>query len=159
MKNLILLSSFCLLLLSCGNNAEDHSQHKSKAYDKSNLSEHEQLRQEVIEGHDVGMAKISTLNKTKEQLIRIMDSLESNKVKISEELKSSMQKAVADLDDAYKSMFKWMEEYKDDSAMNDIKVRMEYLTNEKVIIENVKEKIFTSLAFADSILAELLKTK
>lgn len=156
MKNSILLSFILVFLMACGN-GEDHSNHKSKAFDKTNLTEDEKLRNEVMEGHDIGMAKINTLSKTKDQLIKIIDSLDKNKVTITNDLKASMKKAVADLDDAYKEMFKWMEEYKDDSAKNDLKARLEYLKKEKISVEIVKDKIFSSLAYADSVLAETLK--
>lgn len=155
MKKLILLSSICFIFWACGNNEDP----KSKAYDQSNLSADEQLYKEVIEGHDVGMAKINTINKTKAQLVRMLDSIETNKVKISAEMKAGLNKAIADLDEANKAMFKWMEEFKVDSAADDVKKRIAYLTSEKVSVTIVKDKILNGLAYADSVTAAFLSKK
>jgi transcriptional regulator NrdR family protein len=51
-------------------------------------------------------------------------------------------------------MNKWMDEFKFDSAVNDVKERINYLGEEKLKVTKVKEAILNGLQKADSVLKE-----
>ena len=46
----------------------------------------------------------------------------------------------------------WMEEFSIDSAVDDTERRLSYLKSEKLKIDTVREKIFSALEKADSLL-------
>jgi len=150
-KNLI---PFILLLLICAacNNADNkHNGHKTEG----TKTQVDSLMDDVMEGHDVGMAKYSKLNAMQKEVKRVIDSLSKLPAKSKEAAapyKAKLDSAANDLNNAIAAMDKWMEEFNMDSAVNNMEERIKYLGNEKMKVGKVKESILKSLEKADSLL-------
>jgi predicted phage tail protein len=113
------------------------------------------LENEVMDGHNVGMAKYGKLSAIQNEAQRLLDSIAKLPAKAREALtplKTKLEGLVEDLSSAKSGMDKWMEEYNMDSAVNNIEQRIKYLTAEKIKVSEVKEAILNSLQKADSVL-------
>jgi len=113
------------------------------------------LEHEVMDGHNVGMAKYGKLTAMQNEAQRLLDSIATLPAKAREAmrpLKTKLDGLVEDLRSAKSGMDKWMEEYNMDSAVNNIEQRIQYLTTEKIKVSKVKEAILNSLQKADSVL-------
>lgn len=106
----------------------------------------------VMEGHDIGMAKMGKLRGLQQQAQRSLDSL--NKLSSSEN-KAQWQQTLMDIQEdlnyAEYSMNTWMEEFNSDSAKDNPELRLEYLKTEQDKVEKVKNNILSSIQRADSI--------
>ena len=67
-------------------------------------------------------------------------------------LKAKLNEAMAELGDAHKLMDDWMTEMNLDSAVNNIELRIEYLSGEKMKGSKITDLINNSLQKADSLL-------
>jgi len=113
------------------------------------------LENEVMDGHNVGMAKYGKLTAMQNEAQRLLDSIANLPAKAREAmmpLKTKLDGLVEDLRSAKAGMDKWMDEYNMDSAVNNIELRIKYLTEEKIKVSKVKESILNSLQKADSVL-------
>lgn len=111
------------------------------------------LYHEVMQGHDIGMAKMGKLKRHLKEIQQELDSL--NKLpatKIDEDYQQTLIDLQEELNYADYSMFTWMGEFKADSAKDDKAKRLAYLESEKIKVEKVKEYILTGLQRADSLL-------
>ena len=110
------------------------------------------LYHDVMEGHDIGMAKMSVLRK---QITRVKHELDSiNKLsptKIDQTHKQALIDLHEDLTYADHAMFTWMEEFEVDSARSDKDKRIAYLESEKIKVEKVRDNILSSLTRTDSL--------
>ncbi|MGZ5247872.1 MAG: hypothetical protein ACXWV5_12485 [Flavitalea sp.] len=112
------------------------------------------LFHDVMEGHDVGMAKMGRISKYITQSGQMIDSLKklpsnsTNKEMISryEALKMQLQEADDD-------MSNWMMNFKADSLEGKSE-RKGYLENEKIKVERVRVKIMDAVAAGDSLLTK-----
>jgi hypothetical protein len=113
------------------------------------------LQNEVIAGHDIGMAKMPKLKRTRDAVDHKLDSLRSvPAAKIDSAYTQGLQEVRNLLIDAEGHMNNWMENFKLDSASDNLDIRIKYLEGEKATVTVVKDKILNSLQRADSILAK-----
>ena len=144
----ILVLVFVVAIAACNNAANNASTTKVK-------TETDSLMDEVMEGHNVAMAKISKLHQTRTQIQHIVDSistLATDAQKNSAHYKMLLDSAVNRLTRADEAMEKWMSEFNMDSASNDAEKRIKYLESEKVKISTIKDEIILSLQSADSLM-------
>lgn len=138
-----------LLLLSCNDNkTNDAGTGDNKAIVDS-------LFQEVMKGHNIGMAKIHTLEKAEAEASRILDSISKLPAKAQEAaapLKTRLESLDSELKSAIDAMNEWMAKFNYDSAKNDLDQRIKYLSDEKLRVNKVKEAILGSLQKADSLI-------
>lgn len=117
------------------------------------------LEKEVMDGHNVGMAKYGKLKGSLIATQKLLDSIAKLPAK-SRELISGSQKKLEELAEelnaAISGMDKWMDEYNMDSAVNNTGLRIKYLKNEKLKVTIVKEAILNSLQKADTLLKATL---
>lgn len=130
-------------LAACNNPANNNSTIKAK-------SQTDSLLDEVMEGHNVAMAKISKLHETKNEIQHVLDSIA--KLRADGDYKTLLDSALNRLTRADDAMEKWMSEFNMDSASNDTEKRIKYLESEKVKISAVKDEIINSLQNADSLI-------
>jgi hypothetical protein len=156
MKKVIL--SFIVLvvisLVSCNNPEKTHSDHANRNEPKTKA---DSLLKDVMEGHDIGMAKMGKLTRAEQTTRRLLDSIAKLPAKArqaAEPLKIKLDSLQKDLQYAEFAMNKWMDEFKYDSAVKDIKQRINYLGEEKLKVTKVKESILNGLQKADSLLKE-----
>jgi hypothetical protein len=137
------------LLIACNNDAAEKTGNKVKK------TEADSLLDDVMDGHDAGMAKMGALIRAKEKTTQALDSISKLPAKTQEALapyKAKLNAVIADLDDANAQMNKWMEEFEMDSAVNDAKERINYLISEKGKVTQMKNAVLGSLQKADSVL-------
>lgn len=150
-------TAYCFLilchLLSCTDNAENASTERANGYTPELKNREDSLLHDVLQGHDVAMAKMSKLSRHLERVQALIDSMDRRGI--------SAQQAQAyhqwtDLRESLRSaeygMNAWMEEFKLDSFQSDREKRIRYLEGEKIKVMRVKENILGSLATADSLI-------
>ena len=108
-----------------------------------------------MEGHNMGMAKMSKLNEAKNAIQQVLDSisrLSTNLQKSSAQYKMQLDSVFNRLTVANYAMEKWMSEFNMDSSLNNTEQRIKYLESEKIKISNVKDAMISGLQKADSVL-------
>jgi 3-methyladenine DNA glycosylase AlkC len=118
-------------------------------------SQADSLQNEVVEGHDIAMPKSMRIPALQKETRRLIDSIGKLPAKMQKEAapyKAKLENLLNDLDNAHTSMDKWMNEFKLDSAANNLQQRVNYLIEEKLKVEKVKEAVLSSLSKADSLL-------
>ncbi len=141
-----------LSFMACNNEKkEDHNGH-GKNEPKTQA---DSLMADVMDGHDVGMAKYGKLQAMEKKVRASLDSISKLPAKAKEALapyRAQLDSAAADLSYAIFAMDKWMQEFNMDSAQDDMEKRVQYLLDEKMKVGKVKEAILNSLGRADSLL-------
>lgn len=155
---LLLVASTLVAATACNNEKkhEEHTGHKKEAP----KNQEDSLMADVMDGHDVGMAKYGKLQAMEKKVRATLDSIGKLPLKAQQglaPLKAKLDSAASDLSYAIFAMDKWMEEFKMDSAKEDIKARIQYLLDEKMKVGKVKEAILNSLGKADSLLKQTIK--
>lgn len=143
---IVVLLIIAAAFAACGNNAGSSSAEQAKA---------DTLLQEVIKGHDVGMAKMKALRTAISGAQAKLDSL--NALPASK-VNAGYQQALIDLQEdlnyAEYGMNQWMNEFKLDSAEDNSELRIKYLESEKEKVIKVRDNILNGLARADSLLKQ-----
>ena len=151
--NKFLLAILFLVFISI--TACDNKDKKANGVKEVSKTLVDSLENEVMDGHNVGMAKYGKLTAMQNEAQRLLDSIAKLPAKAREAiipLKTKLDGLMEDLRSAKSDMDKWMDEYNMDSAVNNIEQRIKYLTEEKLKVSKVKEAILNSLQKADSIL-------
>lgn len=110
---------------------------------------------EIMEGHNIGMAKMSKLKEAKNAMQQVLDSistLPTSLQKSSTQYRMQLDSTFNRLTFADDAMEKWMNEFNMDSSLNNPEQRIKYLESEKVKISNVKDAMISGLQKADSLL-------
>lgn len=144
---ILLLTASAAMLMACGNNNST-----AKSTEKT-LSD--SLFDDVMDGHNVGMAKMPKLTEAKKKAQIIIDSIQKLPAKAKQAAApylTQLDSLKKQLDYAEYAMNRWMEEINIDSANNDVQKRVQYLTDEKEKVNKVKTAILASLQKADSLL-------
>lgn len=140
-----------LCLFACKNTSSEPD--RKDGYTVVLKTKEDSLYHQVMQGHDVGMAKIGALRKHLRQIQHELDSM--NKLparKIDKTYRDALIGLQEDLNYADYSMNTWMTEFKADSAREDKDKRLSYLESEKIKVEKVRENILTGMERADSLL-------
>jgi hypothetical protein len=148
------LGFLSIILLSCGSNDNKHSGHQR---DKGPRTEVDSLYDDVMDGHDVGMAKMGRLTRAEQATRRLLDSIAKlpGKARLAAEpIRVRLDSLQKELRYAEFAMNKWMEEFNVDSAVDNTQERVKYLAEEKLKVTKVKEAILNGLQKADSVLKE-----
>src|SRR5687768_1939522 len=138
-----------IFTMSCN---ENHSGHSKDAGSKTRT---DSLLNDVMDGHNIGMAKMGRLTRAEQTTRRLLDSIAKLPAKArqaAEPLKIKLDTLQKELSYAEFAMNKWMDEFNMDSAIDNAKERINYLEEEKIKVTKVKEAILGSLQKADSIL-------
>lgn len=156
MKKLLVpaISLLVIFFVACNNESNEK---KSETTPKTAA---DSLMHDVMDGHNVAMAKMGKMSTTEKEMQHIIDSIAKLPAKIKNALapyKIQLDTALRNLQSAQASMEKWMDEFNMDSAINNMEERIKYLTDEKQKVITVKENILLGLAKADSLIKE--KTK
>ena len=147
---------FLLLLAFIGLTACNDSKTGDRQSSKSK-TQADSLYNDVMDGHNVGMAKMGKLTRAEQTTRRLLDSIQKLPAKArqaAEPLRVKLDSLQKNLSYAEFAMNKWMEEFNMDSAINDMQERVKYLDSEKIKVSKVKEAILGSLQAADSVLKE-----
>ena len=145
-----------ICLIGCNNSENKHNGHGQNNEPKTQA---DSLMKDVMDGHNIGMAKMGKLTRAEQTTRRLLDSIDKLPAKAKQAaapLRTKLDNLQKDLSYAEFAMNKWMEEFNMDSAVNNVKERIDYLGSEKMKVSKVKEAILGSLQKADSILKEKL---
>ena len=149
MKIFILpLAVMLALTLACNNTNKE-----TKTDDKKAVAD--SLWEQVMEGHDVGMAKMSQLERAQNEAHRLIDSigrLPANLKNAAEPYKVKLDSLVKRLSYAVLAMNKWMEEMNWEAKKLEVEARINYLKDEKLKVDKMKSAILNSLSEADTLL-------
>jgi len=151
--NILIAALAVVVIIACKN--EKKNGHSGK----EPQTQADSLMADVMDGHDVGMAKYGKLQAIEKKVRASIDSISNLPAKAQETLapyKAKLDSAAADLSNAIFAMDKWMEEFNMDSAKDDMEKRVRYLLDEKMKVGRVKDAILNSLSKADSLLKEKL---
>lgn len=149
---LLAVSLAVIAFAACKNDKK--SEHDGQGT-KEAQSQADSLMADVMDGHDVGMAKYGKLKAMENKVKASIDSIGKLPAKAQAELapyKAKLDSVAADLRNAIFAMDKWMEEFNMDSAKEDMEKRVQYLLDEKMKVGKVKDAILNSLNKADSLL-------
>jgi hypothetical protein len=140
---------FTLVLAACDNSGNSN--------DQTGKSRSDSLMDEVMEGHNIGMAKMNRISMAEKEVQQTLDSiskLSANLQKNSLSYKMQLDSMLDRLKFADYAMNRWMNEFNMDSFSNNEEERVEYLESEKEKIFKVKDTMINSLQAADSLLAQ-----
>jgi hypothetical protein len=137
-------------LVSCKEEPQSAATGRKDGFTKDLKSKKDSLYQDVMDGHDVGMAKMGKINGYLKTVTGSLDSAKKSKTAGKQHI-ALLESIKADLSQADYSMNRWMEEFKLDSAENNEAVRIAYLQSEKDKIDKIKERILNSIKRADSL--------
>jgi hypothetical protein len=152
MKNIYISSLFLLFVASGCNNATDHSEHRTNGYSDDAKTPQDSLFQLVMDGHDVGMAKMGKIKSYQQQAQKALDSIRNLPASPQKErLQQAYMDIQEDLNFAEYSMNTWMDEFNLDSARDNPEERLTYLKSEQEKVDKVKGNILLSLQRADSL--------
>ena len=149
MKNIFPLAVILSVILSISCNEND------KGSGAAARTRTDSLLNDVMDGHNFGMAKMGKLTRAEQTTRRLLDSLAKLPAKAreaAEPLKVKLDSLQKELSYAEFAMNKWMDEFNADSAVDSPKDRINYLEDEKIKIAKVKEAILGSLEKADSLI-------
>ena len=135
-------------MTACNNSADTKSETVTKTKADS-------LLDEVDDGHAVAMGKMGRLNRTEQEVSRLIDSIGKLPAKArdaSAPYKAKLESLLEELKTADVNMNQWMESFNMDSALNNTEERIKYLATEKIKVNNVKDAVLNSLQKADSVL-------
>lgn len=142
MKRLIVLVTGLCFFISCNQSASEQE-------------EYEELKQEVLDGHDEVMAEVPLLNKLIKSIEEKADSTDH-----TEQAKSAVDK----LKEAHDAMFDWMHDFSEDFpdinekdqtfSSEEYKERIKRLEKQDDELERVREKFDQSISEGNSIVKE-----
>ncbi len=157
--SLFLLSSV-IIMSGCNNSNNNRSSDQDTTQPKSKEAIADSLYDDVMDGHNVGMARFVTLQKARAEANRLIDSLQKLPAQAKQAAapyKARLDSLVVDLQYAEDAMNKWMDNFNLDSAKNDIEKRIQYLADEKVRVNKVRDAILESLQSADTLIKSRFK--
>ena len=151
---IIALISLGLFSMACNNEAsQGETADRKDGFTPVLKTTEDSLYHDVMQGHDVGMAKVGKLRKNINETQRQLDSLNKLPAKnINTSYKQSLTDLQTALNNANNEMNTWMDGFKVDSATNNTELRIKYLQGEKEKVTIVKEHILSALQQADSVL-------
>jgi len=148
----LLIAALVITVCACKNTSSDNDERKD-GFTPVLKTREDSLFHEVMQGHDIGMAKMSLLRKQSKRVQHDLDSIQKlPQKKIDVKYQTSLQDLRESLNYADQSMYKWMEEFEADSATTDKKKRIAYLESEKIKVVKVRDTILNSLQRADFLL-------
>ena len=142
------------VIISCTNSSKPKVEERTDGYTTVLKTPEDSLMHEVMEAHDIGMAKMGKLRGYQKQLKKAIDSI--NRLPPPQKanataLQKSLKNLLKELQQAENAMNKWMEEFKMDSAKNDQAKRLTYLEAEKSKAQKMRDQILESIKKSDSI--------
>lgn len=145
-KLLTVLAFAGIIFSSCSNDQGTIVKEKTLA---------DSLMEQVMDGHNIAMAKMGKLTRLEQQTRHLIDSIGKLPAKAQEataSYKTKLDGLQKDLSNAESAMNKWMNEFSMDTLANDMEQKVKYLESEKDKVNNVKEAVLGSIQKADSII-------
>lgn len=153
MKKIVVFATALLMFAMIGCNNDN----KVEPSNDANLeAQSDSLFEQVMDGHDIGMAKerkLETMTKRAEGLVDSLAKLPAKAMAAAEPFKQQVSMLLGELKNADSLMTGWMNEFDAKKAKNAaFPERIDYLKLEKIKIDKVKDAILNSLNKADTLL-------
>lgn len=132
-----------------------NSSEEPKTGNRIERTEADSMFDVVNAGHIIGMGKMDDLDAAKQKAKTLIDSIAKLPAKAKEASApyvARLNDVVSDITSSEGKMQKWMKEFDLKKATEESKERLEYLKNEKIKVDDMKESILSSLSKADSVL-------
>ena len=142
-------------IIAC-NNSGDGGKEEDKKH-PTQVTQADSLMNGIMDDHDAGMGKMGRLSTMKNNVQKVIDSIEKLPLQTQTALalyKENLNNLIKELQYAREGMDKWMEEFNMDSAINNAEQRLKYLSEERLKVSKVREDIFNSLQKADSLIKQ-----
>lgn len=152
-KKLILPALMLFFIIACNSSEKNDTASKRKdGFSEKATTKEDSLLKEVIEGHDVGMARMLKISRYKDRIKAELDSIGKLPTKSDNKAyQQTLKDLKEDLEYAEYSMNEWMDKFELDTLKDKTELRIKYLEDEKMKVSKVKENILNSLAIADSL--------
>lgn len=151
MKTFASLAVISMMVVSCGN-AEEKGAERKNGYSEEPKTSIDSLYKQVMDGHDVGMAKMGALRKYNGIAQAQIDSIQKlPPAKQDKAYLTELTTLKEMLTSAEKGMNDWMNDFNLDSAQGP-GASERYLKGQVPVVETVKHNILNSLQKADSLL-------
>jgi len=137
-----------VLLMNC-NNSENSGNAVRKTQSDS-------VMDEVMKGHNMGMAKMERVAETKKKIQHLIDSVSGLPYALQQKAtryRMQLDSVFNRLTFAGYAMDKWMDEFDMDTLKENEEERVKYLQSEKSKIARVNEVMGKSIQIADSLLS------
>lgn len=145
---ILLLAAFT----ACNDGSADNAANRKDGFSNVPANKEDSLYHEVLNGHDVGMAKMGKLRKYSASVQRALDSIGKLPASAANnDFRQALLVLQTELQQAQQGMNEWMDTFSPDSAKGNETLRIQYLESEKTKVNAVKERILTSLQKADSL--------
>lgn len=148
-KSIASLAVISMMVMAC-NNAQETKTERKDGYSKDLKTKKDSLYHDVMEGHDIGMAKMGALKKNNGLAQSKIDSIQ--KLPADKQDKSYLQEVMTlqqQLINAENGMNDWMVGFSTDSATGGN--AEPYLQGELMKVNIVRDNILNSLKKADSL--------
>lgn len=148
MKGLVHLLLLAILLSGCGDAAKESSTNNNAAIP---VTSSDSLYRAVMEVHDVAMARMGEIIRSKARLQQRADSIKALKEPDTAAV-AALETAAKDLDYAEELMNEWMRAFDPDTAGETEAEMLAFYTKEKEKVDTVKAKIFRGLERSQELL-------
>jgi len=155
MKTTLPIFYFLLFISIVACNNSDDSEKEDNKKQPAQVTQTDSLMNGIMDDHDAGMGKMGRLSTMKNNVQKVIDSIEKLPLQTQTALapyKENLNNLIKELQYAREGMDKWMEEFNMDSAINNAEQRLKYLSEERLKVSKVREDIFNSLQKADSLI-------
>lgn len=150
MKQIVLLLTAMLLLNACNNSGDEKAPGKSRA---------DSLMDDVMHGHNIGMAKMSKVSAAEKKVQQAIDSISKLPPGLQKQSSTygiQLDSLLRQLQFADYAMNKWMDEFNMDSEANNSERRIKYLESEREKVLKVKDTMLSTLKRFDSLFKRTL---
>lgn len=153
MKGRLIVLIVLVAVAACNSsNNSDTAAGRKDGFSEKPVKLEDSLLKEVLDGHDVGMARMGKISKHLKQIQAELDSMVKLPAKsINKDYQQALVDLQEDLNYAQFGMNEWMDKFVLDTLSDKPELRIKYLENEKMIVGKVKENILSGLARADSL--------
>lgn len=142
------------IVAACSDSGSHRHTERKDGYTVVLETRQDSLFHEVMQGHDIAMARMGKLAGYRKQTQQALDSLAAAGKNANTALITALQSLSEELKNADEGMNRWMDEFVVDSAEHNETLRLAYLESEKEKVNKVKDDILNSLQKADSLLSK-----
>src|SRR5690606_24988032 len=151
MKKLFMPALAAFLLVACG----EGSTERTDGFSEVPKTAEDSLFRDVMEGHDVGMARMGKMARYRKQIAHQLDSLAKLGPSAAQErLKVTLEQLDNQLKAAEDGMNEWMDGFVLDSVQDEAANRLSYLQAEKYKVNQVRDRMLEAVQKADSLLIQ-----
>ena len=141
---------FCLLWVSCSTSSSEEETHSSAATPQQ--QQVEQLEKTVLDIHDEVMPLMGELVSLKDMLSERNQILQSSDASEAQDQVILNEMIISNLDEAHEGMMNWMRSFRKVDPAQDAALSMDYLEQQRLEINEVKEMVFDAIAAANQAL-------